>query len=307
MHRAIVSGITGHLGTALSGQLAAVDIEVHGLTRQDIASATHPKVMNGVRLHQFDGRTETVVSIFERIKPNVVVHLAALARREHLITDVSPFVTANVLFGTQLLEAAKNVGCRTFITTGSYLQHGENGSYRPFNLYAATKNAFEEILSYYVAAFGFSASVLTLCNVYSEFDIRPTLLTQMAAAYADGTPLSLHAREAWVDLVHVEDVAGAITHLIRRFRNECRQTKTLSRYSVSSGRDITCSELMGVFEAFGLPKPTVNYGQPETPSRRVRPWRGICVPGWTPRISIQDGVARLLARRTALAKVTEEA
>src|SRR5882762_5715587 len=138
MHRAIVSGITGHLGTALSGQLAAAGIEVHGLTRQDIASTTHPMLMNGVRLHQFDSRMETAVSIFERIKPNVVVHLAALARREHLITDVSPFVTANILFGTQLLEAAKSVGCQAFITTGSYLQHSENGSYRPFNLYAAT-------------------------------------------------------------------------------------------------------------------------------------------------------------------------
>jgi nucleoside-diphosphate-sugar epimerase len=306
MRRAIVSGITGHLGTALSGHLLAAGIEVHGLTRRNIDSTQPPGLMQAVRLHQVDGRTDTTISLFEKIQPDVVIHLAALARREHLSSDVVPFITANVLFGTQLMEAAKNVGCLRFITTGSYLQHCERGNYRAFNLYAATKQAFDDLLAYYVDAFDFAGVVLTLCNVYSELDPRPTLLTQMVAAYADAVPLSLHAGEAWVDLVHVEDAAAALVQVIRLFEAKHIGAKTLSRYSISSGRDMTYAGLMAVFEGLGMREATISFGRSQNPARRIKPWRGIGVPGWTPGISIQEGVARLLARRRETISLTEE-
>jgi nucleoside-diphosphate-sugar epimerase len=263
--------------------------------------------MEAVRLHHVDGRTETTISLFEHIQPDVVIHLAALARREHLSSDVVPFITANILFGAQLLEAAKKVDCLRFIATGSYLQLSERGNYRAFNLYAATKQAFEDLLAYYVDAFDFAGVVLTLCNVYSELDPRPTLLTQMLAAYAEAVPLSLHAGEAWVDLVHVEDAAAALMQVVRLFDGDRIGPKTLSHYSVSSGRDMTYADLMAVFEGLGMRKPTVTYGQNRNPERRVKPWRGIGVPEWTPRISIREGVARLLARRRETIRLTEDA
>jgi len=307
MRRAIVSGITGHVGAVLGDQLMAAGFQVHGLTRGGVGSTMQPASRMGIRLHHVDGRTQTLVSLFEEIQPDVVLHLAALARHKHLTTDISPLVTANILFGTQLLEAAKLVGCRSFITTGSHLQYGENARHHAFNLYAATKTAFEEILAYFVDSFGFSAIALTLCNVYSELDPRPTLLSQLLGAFADGTPLSLHTGEVWFDLVHVEDVAAALIQSIRVLDHHRAEGIGLSHYSVSAGRDMSCAELMTVIEALGLTRPNINYGRPEVPAYRVRPWRGICVPGWTPRIGIQEGVTRLLAHRAARAEVTEDA
>jgi nucleoside-diphosphate-sugar epimerase len=306
MKRVIVTGITGHVGTVLSSRLAADGFEVHGLTRQSSPPGWESGSHERVWIHPIDGHTQTLVSLFEEIEPDVVVHLAALARREHLTTDVTPFITANIHFGTQLLEAAKVAGCRAIVTAGSYLQHSGEGQLHPFNLYAATKIAFEKILTFYVDAFGFSAIVLNLCNVYGELDLRPTLLCQMMDSYADGVPLSLHAGEAWVDLVHAEDVAAAFVQSIRVLAHHRSEGIGFSRYSVTSGRDMTSAELMSVFESLGLSRPEVTYERAGTPPRRVRPWRGICVPGWSPRISIQDGIARLLAHRTAGAKVTED-
>jgi len=305
MKRVVITGITGHVGGVLSVQLAEAGFEVHGLSRAKPDAAIPARTCRAARIHQIDGQTRTLVSLFEQTRPDVVVHLAAQARREHLTSDITPFITANILFGTQLLEAAKVVGCRSIITAGSYLQHAADGRHSPFNLYAATKIAFEDLISYYVDAFNFYAIVLTLCNVYGEQDPRPTLLSQMVDAFADGLPLTLHAGGASVDLVHVEDVAAAFVRSIGVLESQRSEGPGLSRYSVSSGRDMTCTELMDVFHALGLARPEITYGRPGLPARRVRPWRGICVPGWTPRIGIHDGIARLLAHRAAVARVTE--
>ena len=306
MKRVVVTGISGHVGSVVGRQLAAAGFQVHGLTRQSCTPKTSTFVKNPPYIHQIDGRTQTLVSLFEEIQPDVVLHLAALARREHLTTDVSPFITANIHFGTQLLEAAKASGCRSFVTAGSYLQHAEDGRHRPFNLYAATKNAYEQILTYFADAFDFTTMVLTLCNVYSEWDPRPTLLSQMVESYADGTALALHAGEAWVDLVHVEDVAAAFVQSIRVLEHHRSEEIHLSRYSVSSGHDLRVEELLSVFENLGYTKPKITFGRPGMPSRRVRPWRGVCVPGWIPRVSIQSGVARLLAHRARQVEVKED-
>src|ERR1700730_7253373 len=105
MRRAVVSGITGHLGCELARQLIAAGVEVHGLTRQDIALIT--PCDPPPRLHRIDGGSEGIIAMFNDIRPDAVFHLAAVARREHETGDLGPFVEANVLFGTQLLKAMK--------------------------------------------------------------------------------------------------------------------------------------------------------------------------------------------------------
>jgi nucleoside-diphosphate-sugar epimerase len=302
--RAVVSGITGHVGQELARQLVAAGVEVHGISRA--RSAFRELEEMGVRNHQIDGRTETLIALFEDVQPDVVFHLAALARREHLSADVTPFINANILLGTQLLEASKLSGCGRFVTAGSYLQHGESGDYRPFNLYAATKQAFENVLAFYVDAFEFAAVVLTLCNIYSEHDPRRTLLTDIAAA-STGKPLRLHAAEAWVDLVHVEDVAAAFMHVMTLLDDNVIHAGTLSKYSVSSGREITARELVALFERIDHRTIEIQTGERPYPARRVKPWSGTRVPGWEPRVSLEAGIQRLLEAQTGRGCTMEKA
>lgn len=227
------------------------------------------------------------------MQPDVVFHLAALARREHRSDDILPFVAANVTFGTQLLEAMRLSGCTCFITAGSYLQYTDTGASRALNLYAATKHAFSRILEYYIDAFGIAAADLTLCNIYGESDRRPQLITDVAAALVQASPLTLHGEEAWVDLVHVEDVAAAFIQVAPLLSNH--DDGKLLRYSVTSGKDVSATELIALFERIGARKLHVRRQQSSQSShRRTRPWRGAVVPGWIPHVSIEAGIERLL-------------
>jgi nucleoside-diphosphate-sugar epimerase len=294
MNRAIISGITGHLGVELARQLCAQGKQVFGLTRQDVAP-DHP-VLASAHLHRIDGRTQTLVDLFQQIQPEAVFHLAGLSRRNHVSEDIVPFVEANILLGTQILEAMRLSGCGRIIIAGTYLQHFDTDGYRAFNLYAATKQAFEDLLAYYVDACGVTAVRLTLCDIYSEHDRRPKLMTDIADSWASSTPLHLRDARSRIDLIHVADAAAAFLQAARLIESAVIPGQTLARYSVSSGRDLTSSELVELFERVSGKALNVVQGN-AAPVRNLTPWRGAGMPGWMPRISLEEGIVRILQSR----------
>jgi nucleoside-diphosphate-sugar epimerase len=295
MHRAIVSGITGHLGRELATQLVAAGFETHGLTRREVM-LVQPRT-EGVRCHHIDGSTERLVEIIDEVQPDTIFHTSALARREHQRCDLMPFVQANVLFGAQLLEAMRWSDCGRFVTAGSYLQHFEKDGFRAFNLYAATKQAFESILEYYADAFGFSALRLTLSDIYSEHDTRPKLMTEIAAAWTAGTPVYLQTDEAWVDLIHVEDAAAAFLRAASLLERNVIAGGALHRYSVTSGYDVSATELVGLFERLGSRKLEIKRAQGNLSPRKMKPWRGTVLPGWIPKVNLEEGIRRVIETR----------
>ena len=108
LHRIVVTGVTGHVGRELTARLAASGAKVFGLTRQELANIR--PFPCPVVLYRLDGSTVTLAKLFHQIRPDTVIHLAALARRSHLIADVTRFIEANILFGTQLMEAMRLSG-----------------------------------------------------------------------------------------------------------------------------------------------------------------------------------------------------
>ena len=296
MSRAVVSGVTGHLGRRLAAQLTAAKIEVHGLTRSP-PEGVQPE-LRSVRLHQVDGRTETLAAIFTEIRPDLVCHLAAATRREHHLSDVVPFIEANVLFGTQLLEAMRLCNCNRLILAGSYLQHFDAEAYRPFNLYAATKQALEDIVAFYVDIFRFSVIRLTLSDIYSEHDTRPKLMTQIATACITRTPMVLEAEDAWIDPIHVEDAAAACLRAATLLDQTLTLVGSLTRYSVTSSRNVNATQLIGIFEALTHQSITVIRPVGQKTARSINPRHGPILPGWAPKISLEQGIERIIAHRT---------
>lgn len=270
-------------------------MKVSGLTRQEAAAIRSRD--EPVRLHHIDGRAETLIEIFSTVRPDTVFHLAGLYRREHQSSDIAALVDTNITFGTQLLEAARMAGCTRFITAGSYFQHFDTDDYRALNLYAATKQAFEDVLAYYVDAFDISAVRLTVCDVYSEHDTRRKVIADIARAWQESLPLSFRDEEIWIDPVHVEDAAAAFVQAAGLLEGKAIPQRALTRYSITCGRDVTSAELVEVFERLGGRPLAVTRGKGWSQTRRMKPWRGDVVPGWKPRISIEDGVRRILAGR----------
>ena len=142
-----------------------------------------------------------------------------------------------------------------------------------------------------------SSIALVLPTIYSEYETLPKLMTDIASSVLNGTVLNLHTDDVQIDFVHVEDVACAFARAAAILENSTDGKQGfLSRYCVSSGTDITPPELIALFEQIAEEKITVQRHPPQATTRRVRPWRGPILPGWTPEISLETGIKRMLSR-----------
>lgn len=292
--RALVTGASGYLGSQLARRLVHDGWTVHVLVRPGSNLTPLAGVCDALTVHTFGGATTELVDIVRAAAPDAVFHLAAAFLAEHRPEDVKTLVQANLLLSTQLLEAMAANEVRLLVNTGTAWQHYENRGYDPVNLYAATKQAFEAILAYYVNARGFSAATLALFDTYGPHDPRPKLVKALWNAAMNGTRLSMSAGDQLLDMVYIDDVTEAFLAAERALRTA---GAVQLRYGVSSGAPLRLRELVAAFEqATGL---RVEAGWGERPGRPrdvVTAWTDfVPPPGWRPRVDFAQGLRRSAA------------
>ncbi len=290
MSRALVTGSTGFVGGHLVPRLAAEGWRVARLLREGLESATP---LAGVDDHWWDGSTDGAVAAVAAAAPDVVFHLASMFVAEHAAADVAPLVESNVLAGARVAEAMLRTDRRLIVNTGTSWQRDLQGGYDPVCLYAATKQAFEDVLTYYVSAEGFAAITLRLYDTYGPDDRRPKLVSALAGALRSGTPLSLSPGEQLLDLVHVDDVTAAFATAGRRLLDGGGSGH--ERFDVSTGEARTLRAVVAAYgAAAGRPVP-VRWGErPYRPREVMTPPAGSPLPGWRAEVSLEDGFRRLV-------------
>lgn len=296
---ALVTGATGFVGSRLVRRLVAQGRQVHVVVRPGSRLTELEPCRTAVTIHVHDGTTEGMIRIVSAAKPGVVFHLASLFLAHHEPADVGPLVESNLLFGTQVLEAMASAGASLLINTGTAWQHYENADYSPVCLYAATKQAFEALLQYYVETVPLRALTLELTNTYGLGDPRPKLFRLLARTALSGESLAMSAGEQYLDLVHIDDAVEAF--LAAATLLEGLGDTTEGRYAVSSGRPIRLRELVDLYQRVNGLTLKVDWGaQPYRPREVMRPWnRGKPVPGWEPAVSLEEGLRQLGAELRA--------
>lgn len=289
----LVTGGTGFIGATLIRHLRESGHEVGAVVRRT-SMRQHLLAADGVRLVVVDGSTNQLVDVVGAERPDVVVHLASCFLVQHAASDIDALVEDNVRFGLQLLEAMRAAGVRRMVSAGTYWQRFERDTYRPVNLYAATKQAFEDLAAYYVDAERFAITHLYLYDVYGPGDQRPKLLQHLIKSMQTGETLDMSPGEQRLDLVHVDDVAAAFIAAAERLC--AAKAAGHEQFAVSSGAPISLRELVRLLsDVAGRPLP-VRFGGREYRAREVMtPWNaGRPVPGWRPRIGLKDGLASML-------------
>ncbi len=245
--------------------------------------------------HFYDGSTQSVQAAVAAAKPDVVFHLASLFIAEHRSEQVSDLITSNLLFGTQLAEACARTGVIRFINTGTSWQHYRSDVYDPVCLYAATKQAFEDILDFYVDAFGMHVITLKLFDTYGLDDPRPKLINLLVNAMKTGEALGMSPGEQLLDLVHIDDVTRAFAVCAQQLLDDASPQPHV-RYAVSSGKPLSVRQLVELLEQVGGQAINVTFG--------VRPYRAREVmspcqnmmppPEWNASIDTHAGLATML-------------
>jgi nucleoside-diphosphate-sugar epimerase len=292
-HTALITGATGFIGSNLAKVLVREGWNVHAIVRSTSSSAQLEGIMNHINTHVHDGSMDNMLKIIEAVSPSVVFHLASLFLASHRPPDIRPLIESNILFATYLVEAMANCGKPKLINTGTSWQHFENREYSPVCLYAATKQAFEAILRFYVEASGLRVITLKLFDTYGPNDKRPKLFSALRKASKNATQLSMSEGKQLIDLVYIDDVVDAF--LVAAKRHESDRVSGMEVYAVSSGNPISLREVVDTYT--GIVRRPVNIdwgGKPYRQREVMIPWsNGDPLPGWRARVSLEEGIRRM--------------
>lgn len=288
MPRALITGAAGFVGGGLARRLLADGWEVHVLLGRMCHREALADVEDRVVVHTHDGSMASMLALMGEARPEVVFHLAALFLSDHRPEDVGDLVSSNILFSTQLAEAMMAHGVKRLVNTGTSWQHFGTADYRPVNLYAATKQAFEDILAYYHDALGLSCITLKLYDTYGPGDRRRKLINILLDAARTGEPLAMSPGQQEVELTHVVDVVAAFLSAAEHLLGS--QAPLLAAYLIPGTR-LTVRELVArVTQATGHPIQVQWGGRPYRLREVMVPVEAgdHVLPGWVPSVDLNE-------------------
>ncbi len=174
----LVTGGAGFIGSnVVEGYLEAGHRVV---VIDDLSSGKRENVHPEAEFYQIDIRSEEVVALMEKVRPDVVNHHAAQISVPASVADPLTDADINLKGLLRLLENAVrcNVKKFIFISSGGAI-YGEASEYptsenyppRPLSPYAVSKFASEYYLGYYKHQHGLEYTVLRYANIYGPRQI----------------------------------------------------------------------------------------------------------------------------------------
>ncbi len=292
--RVFVTGATGYIGSSLTKRLVKEGSSVHVLVRS--ASNKHGlrEVIDQITEHVYDGTYQSIDQAIRDSKPEIVIHLSSFASISYETKDVPAMLESNIVFGTYLAEAMANHKVTNLLNTGSFAQHFQQEDYYPNSLYAATKQAYEDVLLYYTKHSILNSITLVLFDNFGPNDPRPKIMNLLYRSMKDGTTLLMSPGEQWMDLLYIDDVIEAYIQAASLLM----ENKVLGslRYAVGSEKLIQLNKLVLLMEQLSGEKIRVKWGARDYRSGEIMiPWRkGVPLPGWKQSIPLEQAIDRFI-------------
>ena len=184
--------------------------------------------------------------------------------------------------------------CKNIINTGTFWQHYSNESYSAVNLYAASKQAFQSIIDFYVESYSIKAITLKLFDNYGPNDSRNKLFNQLSRAARTGNEIDMTMGEQLINLVYIDDVVEA--YVVAHDLISEASYKGHQQFRVSSFEEISLKDLVLLYERLLGHPININWGgKPYRDREMFRPPNiGNNLPNWTPKIGLEKGLKLLL-------------
>lgn len=295
--KVLITGITGFLGKNVCKFFINSGYEVEGIIRSSSnTKKIYNYVNNKIKLWTLDDDYSNLCDIMMLSKPDLVVHTASFSLVKHKFNNIPELISSNILFGTLLLEAMVTNNCFNLINIGSSWQYSvfDTQEYHPMDLYAATKQAFEDIIKFYKEKHGLHCIDLKLFDTYGPYDERKKVLNLFKDCFVTGKKLDTTPGHQKLDLVYIDDVCDCVIlasqYLIKK------EYEFEGKYSVSSGVQFELAEIAAIMEKVANKKLNVNWGKiPYRDGEIMIPWKGgEKLPGWKCKVDIYKGIALFL-------------
>ena len=304
-----LTGAAGFIGSHLAERLCASGDEVIGFDNFD---PFYPRAMKEANLRplrsqpQFsfsegDLRDPTALErAFGGRRPDVVVHLAALAGVQPSLADPARYADVNVTGTQRVVDAARahGVGRLVFASSSSVYGRDSEPPFResdpclaPVSPYAATKRAGELMLFTVNHLYGLDTSCLRFFTVYGARQRPDLAIHKFARLITAGQPIQLYGDGSTSrDYTFIDDIIDGVVASIDE-----PHTGAFRLYNLGGSRTTTLLELVELISGALGKKPTLEW-RPEQPGDMKRTLADVSLAGralgYAPKVGIEEGIRR---------------
>ncbi len=261
----------------------------------------------------------TINGLFERHKPQRVVHLAAQAGVRYSLTNPHAYTESNITGFLNILEGCRHHGVEHLVYASSSSVYGANTKQpfsehdnvdHPVSLYAATKKANELMAHTYAHLFGVASTGLRFFTVYGPWGRPDMALFRFTRGIIAGEPIPVFNEGRMIrDFTYVDDVVeGVIRVLDRRAEGDPqwsganpdpgRSNAPYRIFNIGNDRPVLLLDYIGAVERALGKKAQLNL-LPMQPGDVVSTRADVTelekAVGFRPTITIDEGIARFVS------------
>ena len=242
--KALVTGGVGFVGTNLIKRLLKDGHEVVSI--DNYSTGYKENEQDGCEYHDFNLQYIYDFDSFVK-KPDVVFHLAALARIQPSIKDPTTAIQNNFDSTLNILEWARKDNVPVVFAGSSSFHHGLWGS-----PYAWSKHAGEQLCKLYSNVYDLSTIICRFYNVYGPHQLEEgtyaTVLGIFEKQYREGKPLTVTGDgQQRRDFTHIEDIVDGLIKCMEAMHGAVDMRYAGEIFELGRGVNFSIKEIAEMF------------------------------------------------------------
>jgi dTDP-glucose 4,6-dehydratase len=251
MQKILVTGGYGFIGTHLliklleetDYKLYNVDSETYAADKNNIKKylKNNKQYRRRIKFFKKDiSNKKQIQKVFEKVKPELVINVAAESHVDNSITGPAPFINTNIIGTFNLLELSRIHDVQKFVHVSTDEVYGqlladndpafkEDNALYPSSVYSSSKASSDLIALSYYKTFKLNTVVTRCCNNYGPFQHKEKLIPKTILNALGNLPIPVYGEGTNVrEWIHASDHALALISVLK-------QGKPGSIYNIGTG------------------------------------------------------------------------